>query len=63
MLRVDILIVAAFLPLRDVGLYAVATALAEVLWIVPDGVAQVVLPTTARNPTERRLHASFACPL
>jgi O-antigen/teichoic acid export membrane protein len=50
MLRVDVLIVAAFLPLRDVGLYAVATALAEILWIVPDGVAQVVLPTTARNP-------------
>ena len=50
MLRVDILIVAAFLPLRDVGLYAVATALAEILWILPDGVAQVVLPTTARDP-------------
>jgi O-antigen/teichoic acid export membrane protein len=50
MLRVDVLIVAAFLPLRDVGLYAVATALAEVLWIVPDGVAQVVLPTAARRP-------------
>src|SRR5439155_517134 len=31
MLRVDVLIVAAFLPLRDVGLYAVATALSEVL--------------------------------
>ena len=47
MLRIDVLIVAAFLPLREVGLYAVATALAEILWIVPDGVAQVVLPTTA----------------
>jgi O-antigen/teichoic acid export membrane protein len=50
MLRADVLLVAAFLPLRDVGLYAVATALAEVLWVVPDGVAQVVLPTTARHP-------------
>jgi O-antigen/teichoic acid export membrane protein len=54
MLRVDVLIVAAFLPLRDVGLYAVATALAEVLWILPDGVAQVVLPTTARDPSSAR---------
>jgi O-antigen/teichoic acid export membrane protein len=62
MLRVDVVIVAAFLPLREVGLYAVATALAEVLWIVPDGVAQVVLPTTARSPerapTARLLRAS-----
>jgi O-antigen/teichoic acid export membrane protein len=54
MLRVDVLIVAFFLPLRDVGLYAVATALAEILWIVPDGVAQVVLPTTARDPSATR---------
>jgi len=62
MLRADVLLVAAFLPLRDVGLYAVATALAEVLWIVPDGVAQVVLPTTARRPdlarTRRLLKAA-----
>ena len=50
MLRIDVVIVAAFLPLRDVGLYAVATALAEVLWIVPDGIALVVLPTSARRP-------------
>lgn len=65
MLRVDVLIVAAFLPLRDVGLYAVATALAEILWIVPDGVAQVVLPTTARDPstspTPRLLRATLLC--
>ncbi len=54
MLRVDVLIVACFLPLRAVGLYAVAVALTEVLWIVPDGVAQVVLPTTARDPQHSR---------
>jgi O-antigen/teichoic acid export membrane protein len=62
MLRIDVVIVAAFLPLRDVGLYAVATALAEVLWIVPDGIALVVLPTSARRPdraaTMRLLRAS-----
>jgi O-antigen/teichoic acid export membrane protein len=54
MLRVDVLIVALFLPLRAVGLYAVATALTELLWVVPDGVAQVVLPTTARDPDRSR---------
>jgi O-antigen/teichoic acid export membrane protein len=54
MLRADVLLVAFFLPLRAVGLYAVATALAEVLWIVPDGVAQVVLPTTARQPASSK---------
>jgi len=54
MLRVDVLLVAAFLPLRDVGLYVVAVALTELLWVVPDGVAQVVLPTTARHPRAAR---------
>ncbi|HEY7107534.1 MAG TPA: oligosaccharide flippase family protein [Acidimicrobiia bacterium] len=54
MLRADVLLVAAFLPLRDVGLYAVATALAELLWVVPDGVAQVVLPTSASRPDARQ---------
>ena len=54
MLRIDVLVVAVFLPIRDVGLYAVATALTEVLWIIPDGVAQVVLPTTSRDPEDSR---------
>jgi O-antigen/teichoic acid export membrane protein len=54
MLRIDVLLVAAFLPLHDVGLYVVAVALTELLWVVPDGVAQVVLPTTARTPSATR---------
>ncbi|GMU78788.1 MAG: hypothetical protein AMXMBFR46_15820 [Acidimicrobiia bacterium] len=54
MLRVDVLIVACVLPMRSVGLYAVAVALTEVLWVVPDGIAQVVLPTTARDPSGSR---------
>lgn len=48
MFRIDFLLVAAFLPLADVGIYAVATGLTELLWIVPDGSAQVLLPTGAR---------------
>jgi O-antigen/teichoic acid export membrane protein len=55
MLRVDVLIVAAFLPLEAVGLYAVAAALTEVLFVVPDGVALVVLPTSARDPGSARI--------
>jgi O-antigen/teichoic acid export membrane protein len=62
MLRVDVLIVAMFLPLRDVGWYAVATSLAEMLWVIPDSVSAVVLPTTSRDPaasrTTRLLHVS-----
>jgi O-antigen/teichoic acid export membrane protein len=54
MFRIDVVLVAAFLPMRDVGWYAVATALAEVLWILPDAVAQVVLPTTAHEPDAAR---------
>jgi O-antigen/teichoic acid export membrane protein len=54
MLRIDVLVVAWFLPLREVGLYAVALALTEVLWVLPDGIAQVVLPTTGRDPKRSR---------
>lgn len=47
--RLDIVLVAMFLPLPEVGLYAVALALSELLWVVPDGVAQVLLPHVARR--------------
>lgn len=64
MTRIDVLLVAVFLPLRDVGWYAVATSLAEMLWVVPDSVAIVVLPTTASQPgasrTTRLLRLSVA---
>jgi len=51
MFRIDVLLVAAFLPLADVGWYAVATSLTEMLWVIPDSVANVVMPTTASNPS------------
>jgi O-antigen/teichoic acid export membrane protein len=47
MLRVDFLLVALLLPAREVGIYAVATALTELLWVVPDGTAQIALPSAA----------------
>jgi O-antigen/teichoic acid export membrane protein len=63
MFRIDVLLVAAFLPLADVGWYAVATSLTEMLWVIPDSVANVVMPTTASNPeaspTTRLLRASL----
>ncbi|MEO6467958.1 MAG: oligosaccharide flippase family protein, partial [Acidimicrobiia bacterium] len=51
MLRIDFLLVGAFLPLRAVAIYAVATALTELLWVIPDATAQVVLPTAADADT------------
>ncbi len=47
MLRVDFLLVALFLPPAAVGVYAVATALTELLWVIPDGTAQIALPSAA----------------
>lgn len=47
MLRLDLVVLAFFVPMPDVGLYAVATSYAEILWIAPDAVAQVTLPLAA----------------
>ncbi len=54
MLRIDVVLVAAFLPVADAGLYAVAIALSEFLWVIPDGIALVVLPTSAADPAPKR---------
>jgi Membrane protein involved in the export of O-antigen and teichoic acid len=47
MLRVDFLILAVFRPAAEVGAYAIATSLTELLWIVSDATAHVALPTAA----------------
>ena len=52
MFRVDLALLAVFADRRTVGLYAVATAVTELLWLVPDGVAQVVLPV-ASGPSSK----------
>lgn len=41
--RVDLLVLAAFVPVGEVGVYAVAVAVAEVLWQVPNAVSRSVL--------------------
>ena len=41
--RLDILIVAYFLPLSSVGLYEVAVLLAEMIWYIPNSISQILL--------------------
>jgi O-antigen/teichoic acid export membrane protein len=64
MRRLDLVVLAVFVPLRDVGLYAAAIALADMLSVVSDAVALVVLPATAREPersaTQRLLAPTLA---
>ncbi|HEX2577203.1 MAG TPA: lipopolysaccharide biosynthesis protein [Aquihabitans sp.] len=52
-LRADIVLVAALLGREDAGHYAVALALAELMWVIPDGAAQVVLPMAASGEPPR----------
>jgi len=42
--RVDEFIVAVYLPIEALGLYAIAVGLAERIWIIPGSVATVLLP-------------------
>ncbi len=57
MLRVDFLVLAAFRPAAEVGAYAIATSLTEMLWVVADASAHVALPAAAdgadRSAAER----------
>jgi|SRR3984957_5917880 len=47
--RFDLILVATLLPISALGLYAVATSVSEVLWVVPQSVAPVLLPLVARS--------------
>jgi len=54
--RSDILIISYFLSARDVGYYAIAVTIAEVLWKIPDAVGTVLLPRVAQmNSSSARL--------
>ncbi|MCB1030069.1 MAG: oligosaccharide flippase family protein [Acidimicrobiales bacterium] len=48
-MRLDILMVATLMGTREAGLYAVATALSELTWIIPDGTSQVLLPMASEG--------------
>ena len=47
--RVDVLFVALFLTTTEVGLYSVALPLSELLWLLPNALAQVLLPHVAAS--------------
>jgi len=47
--RADVVLVLYFLPLRDLGIYSLAVALAELLLYVPLSVSQVLLPHIASS--------------
>jgi glycosyltransferase involved in cell wall biosynthesis/O-antigen/teichoic acid export membrane protein len=59
-LRVDQVLVAAYAGYRQLGLYALATTVAELLWLLTDPLASAMLPhvVQARAGDDRRL--SFA---
>ena len=50
--RVDIVILSAYVSRREVGLYAVAVVLAELLFVPSESIAQAVLPRQVRGSLE-----------
>jgi O-antigen/teichoic acid export membrane protein len=42
--RMDLFILAAFVPISDIGVYAVAVSLAEMLWQLPHAVSRSIPP-------------------
>jgi O-antigen/teichoic acid export membrane protein len=50
--RIDIVLVSYFLPLKELGLYAFAVSLAELLWYVPRAMATVLMPHLAGSSEE-----------
>jgi glycosyltransferase involved in cell wall biosynthesis/O-antigen/teichoic acid export membrane protein len=61
-LRVDQVLVAHFAGYRQLGLYALATTVAQLLWLLTDPLASALLPHMVRAPTgdDRRLSFSTA---
>jgi O-antigen/teichoic acid export membrane protein len=59
--RIDILLVSYICSLRELGFYSLAVAMAELLWYIPQTVANVLMPHVAGNSDEgaSRLTSSF----
>ena len=51
--RMDVFILAAFVPVADVGVYAVAVTLAEVLWQLPQAISRSILPRISGGEMDR----------
>lgn len=54
--RVDGLLVSFFCPLQAVGLYSLAISMAELLWYLPNTVAQVLISHVAQSSDEHATH-------
>ena len=51
--RLDVFLLAAFVPLAEVGIYAVAVALVEVLWQLPQAVSRSIFPRIKAGQLDR----------
>lgn len=51
--RMDLFVLAAFVPVADIGVYAVAVALAEILWQLPQAVSRSILPRIVAGQLDR----------
>jgi len=59
--RVDEFIVAAYLPVEQLGLYAIAVGMAERIWIIPGSVATVLLPHLTNRPEQDATVSAAVC--
>jgi O-antigen/teichoic acid export membrane protein len=59
--RIDVILLSYFLPLREVGLFSLSVAIAELLWYLPQTIATVLLPHIADSSPEdaNRLTSTF----
>ena len=51
--RLDVFILAAFVPVAEVGVYAVAVTLAEILWQLPQAISRSLLPRISEGEMDR----------
>jgi O-antigen/teichoic acid export membrane protein len=51
--RLDVVVVAVFMSTRSVGLYSAAAAVTEGFYLLPDALAQVLMPHVAAHPERR----------
>lgn len=50
--RIDVVLVAYFLPIRELGIYSLAISLVELLWYLPQAVSTVLMPQVASSNEE-----------
>lgn len=58
--RLDLYFVAFFVGAARVGVYMVAVVLAQLVWLAPQAVAMVLLPSTASDQADVKRHAARA---